>query len=158
MLGVYIIVLFFFMSQPLNFKTLFSTDSIVFFDSFFGGGAGPVFLDNLGCTGEESRLSDCPNDGVNVVTNCRDHSDDAGVRCCKCNGYSQTKHIWSVHWAGPEWGMCILAWNFTFFGLCSFVFYLPDWFWILQFYCACKKKKKLQLKVIKKTVIFSAKQ
>ena len=36
-------------------------------------------LDNLGCTGTESRLVDCPNNGLGIH-NCI-HAEDAGVRC-----------------------------------------------------------------------------
>lgn len=42
-------------------------------------GTGGIFLDNLGCTGTESRLIDCPHNGLNVH-NCL-HFEDAGVAC-----------------------------------------------------------------------------
>ena len=42
-------------------------------------GTGQIVLDNLGCTGTESRLVDCPSNGLGVH-NCV-HSEDAGVRC-----------------------------------------------------------------------------
>ena len=45
----------------------------------FGRGYGGIFLDNLHCTGDESRLIDCRHNGIGVH-NC-DHTDDAGVRC-----------------------------------------------------------------------------
>ena len=45
----------------------------------FGQGTGPIFLDNLGCTGNEARLFDCPNNGIGMH-NCA-HSEDAGVVC-----------------------------------------------------------------------------
>ena len=45
----------------------------------FGRGTGGIFLDNLYCTGRESRLVDCSHNGIGVH-NC-DHSADAGVRC-----------------------------------------------------------------------------
>ena len=47
----------------------------------FPGGTGSILLDNLHCTGRESRLIDCPHRGVGVH-NCY-HSKDAGVRCVR---------------------------------------------------------------------------
>ena len=45
--------------------------------AFFGQGTGPIFLDEVGCFGNETNLLDC-----SAVTqhNCA-HSEDAGVRC-----------------------------------------------------------------------------
>ena len=42
-------------------------------------GTGQIVLDNLLCRSNESRLVDCPHNGLGVH-NCF-HSDDAGVRC-----------------------------------------------------------------------------
>ena len=42
-------------------------------------GTGQIVLDDLRCTNSETRLVDCPHNGVGVH-NCV-HSDDAGVRC-----------------------------------------------------------------------------
>ena len=42
-------------------------------------GAGQIWLDEVGCTGEEVSLLDCPSDPLGSH-NCV-HSEDAGVRC-----------------------------------------------------------------------------
>ena len=46
---------------------------------FFSTGDGPIFFDDVGCSGSESQLSDCSHRGWNV-NNCG-HSEDAGVFC-----------------------------------------------------------------------------
>ena len=49
------------------------------FGSSVVDGTGQIVLDDLLCTGNESRLIDCPHKGLGNH-NC-DHSEDAGVRC-----------------------------------------------------------------------------
>ena len=46
----------------------------------FGQGTGPIQLDDVQCTGTESRLFDCT---FTTVDNCV-HAEDAGVRCQGC--------------------------------------------------------------------------
>ena len=44
----------------------------------FGYGSGPIWLDNVECTGTEGQLIDCPYDSI---TNDCSHREDAGVVC-----------------------------------------------------------------------------
>ena len=45
----------------------------------FGQGTGPIWLDDVACTGTEARLLDCPSRPIGT-RNCV-HSEDAGTRC-----------------------------------------------------------------------------
>ena len=53
----------------------------VFGLAHFGWGSGPVWLDDLRCSGSEARLLDCPRHRQFDVHDYCTHSDDAGVRC-----------------------------------------------------------------------------
>ena len=48
--------------------------------AYFGQGSGPIWLDNVYCTGIEATLASCSHLGFNVTRNCN-HGQDAGVRC-----------------------------------------------------------------------------
>ena len=48
-------------------------------EDIFSSGIGPIFLDNVACTGTETNLADCPHRGVGIHS-CV-HSEDAGVIC-----------------------------------------------------------------------------
>jgi len=45
----------------------------------YGAGSGQIWLDNVRCNGTESRIMDCPHNGL-AVHNCA-HSDDVAVSC-----------------------------------------------------------------------------
>ena len=47
--------------------------------AFFGEGTGPIWLDNVFCTGFESELLECPHNGIGNH-NCG-HYEDASVKC-----------------------------------------------------------------------------
>ncbi|XP_031566219.1 deleted in malignant brain tumors 1 protein-like [Actinia tenebrosa] len=51
--------------------------------NYWGGhGEGPVWLDDMRCTGSEASLEDCSHPGWGVVSsNCNGHTSDAGVWC-----------------------------------------------------------------------------
>ena len=55
------------------------TDSVAFSSAHFGAGVGPIYLDNVDCSGSESNLTDCQSSSF--VSCYYGHSEDAGVRC-----------------------------------------------------------------------------
>ena len=50
----------------------------------FGQGTGDIILDNVQCTGSETNIASCANNGLGVH-NCA-HREDAGVRCSSGGG------------------------------------------------------------------------
>ena len=59
---------------------VYNTDAVAFSGAQFGPGIGPIFLDQLHCSGSESSLLECRYFTPLGLPTC-DHSLDAGVRC-----------------------------------------------------------------------------
>ena len=67
------------------------TDAVAFSNAHFGVGTGTIYLDNVGCTGSETNLINCPRSST---VYCRyGHSEDAGVRCQGLKKMSQRCNI-----------------------------------------------------------------
>ena len=63
-----------------NILIFLHTIAIAVFDAGFGQGTGPVFLDGVRCTGNESSLLSCSRSGTPSCS----HSSDVGVVCPSC--------------------------------------------------------------------------
>ena len=63
--------------NELNFSPLGAT---AYSSARFGRGTGPILLDDVACTGRESKLLDCSKYRGVGIHNCG-HYEDAGVAC-----------------------------------------------------------------------------
>ena len=86
------------MSQTfLNYFTC-DTGGIPYYNAYFGGGTGPIFLDDVACTSSASQLLECSSSPV-LAHNC-DHHADAGVGCegsfLLCKSINTVEHCRSV--------------------------------------------------------------
>ena len=66
--------------------------------AIFGQGTGPIWLDDVRCTGNETSLSSCPRGGWGDHTYCG-HYQDAGVNCQ--GEYERYTSLFRIHWDQP---------------------------------------------------------
>jgi hypothetical protein len=57
-----------------------SSTAIVHSEAAFNQGSGPIWIDSIVCTGDESSLRDCKSSGWKPTFNCR-HLEDVGIEC-----------------------------------------------------------------------------
>ena len=62
--------------------------------AYFGAGTGPIWLDDLGCTGSELTLLQCSNRGLGSH-NCG-HYEDVGVRCSETGSLFKIKLFYDL--------------------------------------------------------------
>ena len=74
----------------------FGTSGNYYSSYLFGRGSGPVWLEDLGCTGSESTIASCGHPGFNVTRSCRNNHEDVGIRCYGSQGTVRT--IAMVHY------------------------------------------------------------
>ena len=56
------------------------TNAVAYRNSHFHGGSGPIWLNDVQCTGSETHLVNCTNSGLGVHS-CIGYTEDAGVQC-----------------------------------------------------------------------------
>ena len=88
----------------------------------FGLGTGPVWLHQVGCLGNESKLSHCIHTGAGNVGNCS-HALDAGVRCSEIFGkdliYLETVSIYFSEYHLFSFMFISLTCKLIYSGLCE---------------------------------------
>jgi len=69
----------FILSKFLRCFKIFPTGATAVSSALFGQGTGAILLDDVRCTGSETRLVDCPSNGIGIH-DCA-HAEDAGIIC-----------------------------------------------------------------------------
>ena len=62
----------------------YNLTGVAYTNAYFGQGTGPIWLDNVQCTGSETHLVKCTNSGDIGIHDCG-HDEDAGVECISLN-------------------------------------------------------------------------
>ena len=69
-----------------NYFSLFiHTGALAYSGSRYNPGSGPIYLDDVACSGSENSINDCSRGNYGYAsTNCRSHFEDASVLCPIC--------------------------------------------------------------------------
>uniref|UniRef100_A0A4W5P7N8 SRCR domain-containing protein n=1 Tax=Hucho hucho TaxID=62062 RepID=A0A4W5P7N8_9TELE len=82
--------------------------------AYFGQGSGPIWQDDVGCSGRECSITQCPHTGGGTH-NCN-HGNDAGVICSVTsqirlvNGYGRCSGRVEIYYSG-QWGTVCDDWD-----------------------------------------------